>query len=178
MWTEVKAWIVDHFSREILFDILKLESLTNGLICSSCIKGYYFCFEIYLPSHGIVCLILWNTGCRTGSVLVEQRSHREFGGPELPCRATYHFSCFGKKYKKSLESGRSRTYAQCTKNVPGDGPGTVYRMPAKVSRRWSQGSRGGRNAGDYLETPRGLWVPTEQHDLLSHCWWCCKCSQS
>jgi hypothetical protein len=93
---------------------------------------------------------------------VEQRPHRESGGPEPAGCATHHFPRVGEEYAEPLEPGRSWADAERAQNVPGDGPGAVPGMPAQVSGRRGKGERRGRDAGIDVETAGGCWESAEE----------------
>ena len=78
------------------------------------------------------CLVMVWSGGGAGAFSVEQRSHRESGGPEPAGGATDHIPGSGEEYAKPLESGGTRADAERAENVSGDGPGAIPGMPTQV----------------------------------------------
>lgn len=82
------------------------------------------------------------TGCWTGSFLVEQRTHCKPNCWASTCCFANHIWCIRKEYTRTLEPGHHWLELQCSKNVLGDGPRSIWRVSEAT---WGKDSKGWRS---------------------------------
>ncbi|GAB4840551.1 hypothetical protein Ancab_021320 [Ancistrocladus abbreviatus] len=108
----LKYWPITNSSKEVMF-LSELEEVLEA------IQPPEFQRCMVPLFHRLACCLCSPplSGCRTGAVPVEQRSHRELDQATPQSYTAYYLPCLGEEYSKSLESGCPELDAKCAQDI-------------------------------------------------------------